>query len=341
MARVRLTLPFCRGDFATTSNAYQTTCNGNPCNSSFIAVIDPTQSASSSLVYSSYLFNAAQTGGIALGSNNDVFVAGVPVANSVQTTTGAYQTSCSDPSAQNCGFFITRLDLSQTPANQLVYSTYVGGSTFSSNVSGYVPNQAGIAVDSNNNAIVAGPTGYTDFPTPNGYATSCPGGCADANDVVFELNSTGTSLNYGSYLDGSSGSVGYWVATNQNGDAIVAGSTGSSDFPVSSNALISSCVACASGGRTGFVSELNPAAVGSASLVYSSFMGGSGRAEYNVTGPSEVAIWLAVDTNGDAYLTGGTDSIDFPVVGGLPFRRSGRMPGRHVELSRRGIHFEI
>jgi hypothetical protein len=279
-------------------------------------------------VYSSYLFNAAQTGGIALGTNNDVFVTGVPVANSAQTTTGAYQTSCPNASAPNCGFFVTKLDLSQTtPTNQLVYSTYVAGSAYSSKVGGYVASQVGIAVDSNNNAIVAGPTGCSDFPTPNGYATSCPGGCADANDIVFELNSTGTSLNYASYLGGSSGSVGYWVATNKNGDAIVVGSKGSSDFPVSTNALTSSCVACASGGQTGFVSELNLAATGAASLIYASFFGGSGRSEYTTKASIETAVWLAVDQNGDAYLTGDTDSIDFPVAGGCPPPIRAYVPG--------------
>ena len=315
-------------DFPVTANAFQSTCSGSPfCNTSFISLIDPSESGTNSLVYSSYLFNDAQTGGIAVDSNDDVYVAGIPGgANTIQTTTGAFQAACPNASAFNCGFFVTKMDLTRTPANQLVYSTYVAGTTFPY-TGGYFAQNTGIAVDSNHNAIVAGPTGFSDFPTPNGLVTSCPNGCSDENDVVFVLNSTGTALDYGTYLGGSNGSNGYWVATNSNGDAYVAGSTGSSDFPVSSNALDATCVACAGSGSTGFVSELNPAASGSASLLYSSFVGGSGRPEYFSPGPPEVATSMAVDNNGDAFIVGDTNSIDFPVVGGLPSADQGVCPG--------------
>ncbi len=317
-------------DFPLTANAYQSTCSGSTfCNSSFIAVIDPSKSGTSSLVYSSYLFNDAQTGGIAVDSSGRVYVAGIPGgAGSIQATAGAYQTSCGDPSAINCGFFVTKLDLTQLPANQLVYSTYVGGTSYGSS-GGYTPWRTGIAVDSHNNAIVAGPTGYTNFPTPNGITTSCPGGCASASEVVFELNPDGTALNYGTYLGGANGSLGNWVVTDSSGNAYVAGTTGSSDFPLSANALTPTCVPCANGAATGFVAELNPAGVGAASLLYSSFMGGSGRPVYKKPqgAPGEGAMEIAVDSGGDAYVVGTTDSIDFPVAGGLPGADQGVCPG--------------
>jgi hypothetical protein len=315
-------------DFPTSAKAYQSSCTGSTfCESSFITVLDPSESGTSSLVYSSFLFNDAQTGGIALDSADDIYVSGIPGGpGSIVTTPGAYQTACPAPAALNCGFFVTKLDITQASANQLVYSSYVSGTTATAG-GGYSPQQSGIALDSNDDAIVAGPTIFSDFPTHNGYQSSCPGGCTVQNNVVFELNPTGTGLNYSTYLGGAAGASGYRVATNSGGDAFVAGITGSADFPVSSNALTSTCVACASAGSTGFVSEFNPAASGSASLLYSSFVGGSGRVEYHGVGPAEAALAMAVDSAGDAYITGTTDSVDFPTQNGLPMADEGICPG--------------
>jgi Beta-propeller repeat len=134
--------------------------------------------------------------------------------------------------------------------------------------------------------------------------------------VVFELNSTGSNLNYGSYLSGTNGSLGAGIASAPNGDIYLSGTTGSSNYPVSSNALQPTCVACAGGGgtgETGFVTVLNPTASGSSSLVYSSFTGGSGRSIH--LGEGEVAQAIVVDSHGDAYLAGDTNSLNFPTKG--------------------------
>jgi Beta-propeller repeat len=304
-------------NYPVTSNAYDSTCpgpSGTGCQSTFISVIDPTKSGTSSLFYSTYLGGTDEDlgTGIALDSNDHIYVAGLAESTNFPTTMGAYQTSCPGGTAGNCGFFVSKFDITQsTPANQLVYSTYVGG-TMSAPAAGRGP-LVSIAVDSNDNAIVGGPTEFLDFPTPDGLQTTCAGGCAQPSEVVFELNSSGTEINYGSFVTGSNGTLGAGLATGANGYIYVSGTTGSSDLPVSSNALEPTCVACPGGGgtgETGFVTVLNPAATGTASLIYSSYEGGSGRPKR--AGLAEVADALAVDSAGGGYITGTTNSVDFP-----------------------------
>ncbi len=102
-------------------------------------------------------------------------------------------------------------------------------------------------------------------------------------------------LVYSTYLGGSDGDSAGSVAVDRWGNAYVTGSTGSSDFPITAGAFQTTCCGA-------FVTKLNP--VGSA-LVYSTYLGGSDGA---------YGAGIAVDASGDAVVTGGTDSITFPVT---------------------------
>jgi hypothetical protein len=173
----------------------------------------------------------------------------------------------------------------------LVFSTYLGGSDFDGG--------AGIAVDGAGNTYVAGTTGSTDFPTtPGAFQTSLRG--AELDDVfVTKLNATGSALVYSTYLGGSFFDDATGIAVDAAGNAYVTGGTSSNNFPTTPGAF----QRVPGGDDDAFVTKLNP--TGSA-LVYSTYLGGSGFDD-----PSGIAI----DTTGNAYVTGGTDS-DFPTTPG-------------------------
>ena len=186
----------------------------------------------------------------------------------------------------------------------LVYSTYLGGS---GNDGGAAAGMS-IAVDSASNAYVSGSTTSTDFPTVGPLQAAHAGGQADV--FVSKLNPTGTTLVYSTYLGGSSdestpggelGGRGPGIAVDSLGSAYVTGRTTSNDFPTV-NPLQASCTA-PFGCDDAFVSKLSP--TGDA-LIYSTFLGGSG---------GEFGSDVAVDSARNAYVTGGTSSLnDFPTA---------------------------
>jgi len=170
----------------------------------------------------------------------------------------------------------------------LAYSTYLGGSG--------VDEGHGIAVDSAGNAYVTGQTASTNFPTANAVQGTYGGGTRDA--FVTKLNANGSALLYSTYLGGSGEDLGSVIAVDSAGNAYVAGTTASTNFPTA-NALQGTN---AGGNTDSFVTKLN--ANGSA-LVYSTYLGGNGE---------DLGYGIAVDSAGNAYVTGVTDSTNFPTA---------------------------
>ena len=147
------------------------------------------------------------------------------------TTSGVFQTSNNDASGTA---FVTELNSTGTALN---YSTYLGGS---GDANGNGDAGAGIAVDSSNNTYVTGQTYSTDFPTtPGAFQTS--NNDASGSAFVTELNSTGTALNYSTYLGGSGGlcggDAGYGIAVHSSSITYVTGQTCSIDFPTTAGAF--------------------------------------------------------------------------------------------------------
>jgi len=251
-------------------------------------VIDP------ALSYATYLGgNSADDGaGIAVDASGSAYVVGTTNSTNFPTTAGAAQTSNS--AVDNV--FVTKMN----PAgNGLVYSTYLGGN------GGDVG--AGIAVDSAGRAYVTGHTNSTDFPTKNAYqgAKSAGAGANSAgnNDAfVARLNAAGGALDYGSLLGGSLDDEAQGIAVDGAGVAYVTGFTYSSDFPTTSGA---SQTVYNNGGDS-FVAKVNTNASGTASLAYSTYLGG---------GAADFANAIAIDAAGAAYVTGSTASADFPTMG--------------------------
>ncbi|HWT00008.1 MAG TPA: SBBP repeat-containing protein [Pyrinomonadaceae bacterium] len=171
----------------------------------------------------------------------------------------------------------------------LEYSTYLGG--------GLQDGARGIAVDAARNAYIAGYTRSEDFPTKNPLQAenAAPGVFTDA--FVTKLNSTGSALVYSTYLGGGDNDEARNIAVDASGNAYVAGSTYSTNFPTA-NAI----QATMAGTFDAFVTKLN--AAGSA-LVFSTYLGGGG---------GDQAWDIAVDSQGNALVTGGTGSTDYPTV---------------------------
>jgi hypothetical protein len=229
----------------------------------------------SSIVYSTYLGGSGgEPGdGIAVDDSGNAYVTGLTNSTDFPTQS-PYQTY-----QGGSDVFVSKLSAS---GSSLVYSTYLGGT---SRDNGY-----DIAVDDSGNAYVTGLTYSTDFPTQSPYQTD-----QDSADVfVAKLSASGSSLVYSTYLGGNGVDIGDGVAVDGSGNAYVTGLTYSTDFPTQSPYQTDQDSADV------FVAKLS--ASGS-SLVYSTYLGGS----YTDCGYS-----IAVDGSGNAYVTGGTHSTNFP-----------------------------
>jgi len=244
--------------------------------------------AGSLRVYSTYLGgggNDAATG-IALYTDplgkTFPYVTGFTQSTNFPTTSGALQTSSSG--GQNA--FVAELN---DTGSALVYSSFLGAS-------GRVE---GIAVDGSGDAYVTGSTSSASFPTTTGAFQTAFKGSADAFIAKVDPTLTGTaSLLYSTYLGAGGNVIGNAIAVDDSGNAYVTGSTSSAKFPTSSGAFQSAVA----GQSDAFVAKLNPA--GNA-LVYSTYLGGS---------TTDVGNGIAVDSTGNAYVTGYTDSTNFPIM---------------------------
>ncbi|QAY65095.1 SBBP repeat-containing protein [Paenibacillus protaetiae] len=172
----------------------------------------------------------------------------------------------------------------------LVYSTYLGGSGNDE--------PFGIAVDATGSVYVTGITTSTDFPLTPGAVQTTFGG--DREVFVTKLNPSGTALVYSTYLGGSANDSGQNIAVDAEGNAYITGRTYSDNFPVTPGAVQT----IFGGSSDVFVTKLNP--TGSA-LVYSTYLGGTGH---------DYGLGIAVDSAGEAYVTGFTASADFPTTTG-------------------------
>ena len=241
--------------------------------------------AGSALIYSTYLGGSGEDGGgaIAVDASGNAYVTGdtnstdFPTASPIQSAFGG----------GNRDAFVAKLNAA---GNAFVYSTYLGG--------GALDRGAGVAVDTSGNAYVTGESSSDDFPTtPGAFQMTYNGGLKDA--FVAKLSAAGTALLYSTYLGGTGGEGGSGIAVDTTGNAHITGTTFSADFPTTPEALQSTITT-----QPAFITKLST--TGDA-LVYSTFLGGSG-----IDQPSSIAVGPA----GNAYITGGTHSTDFPTTPG-------------------------
>jgi photosystem II stability/assembly factor-like uncharacterized protein len=329
-------------------------------------VIDP------AIVYSSYLGGSndgSRANGITVYTDTATgrvyaYVTGRTWAPDFPTKNAIQPTNHLDSDA-HMEAFVTKLDMSASGNNSVVYSTYLGGSGNDG--------ANGIAVDPSGNAYIAGRTeSYADFPLVNA-PTQGRGGA-----FVTELNAIGTAIVYSMSFGGDSAQA---IAVDASGNAYVTGwaeggvpvtaNAYQSVFIGNSNAFVSKIAPPSSSnpasfvystylgtdeckgsgiavdssgniyitgtaryglpvvsgfqtftrnGKTGnpFMAKLDPSASGVASLVYSTYLGGTG----NGNGDGDEGWAIAADSAGNAYITGTSKSTDFPTTPGA-FRTSG------------------
>ena len=260
-------------------------------------VIDP------SVVYSTYLGGTHydQANAIAVNSSG-VYVTGYTSSSNFPTTAGAYQTENNEVNGYNV--FVTELNPAGTA---LIYSTYLGGSGQDYGTA--------IALDSSGDAYVTGYTRSGNFPTLHplsGGGNLLDGAYQEA--FVAALNPTGTGLIYSTYLGGTGtsidgqayGDTGYGIAVSSAG-VFVTGQTYSSNFPTN-NPLPGGGSLGVNATANAFVSLLTFDTDGDElRLASSTYLGGNNK---------DGGFAIAVDSNNNAYVTGVTNSDNFPTTDG-------------------------
>jgi len=194
----------------------------------------------------------------------------------------------------------------------LLFSTYLGGS------SGDLV--TGIALDGSNNAYVTGITVSSDFPITSGSYQTSQKGTGD-NAFIAAIKSDGSAKIYATYLGGSGSNDAMGLAVDSAGEAYVTGSTSSTDFPTVNPAQSTNA-----GGLDVFVTKFNASGSG---LLFSTYYGGT---------LDETGTGIALDTFGDAYVTGRTASSTYP-FSGTPFQSAlgGSSDAFVTELSNTGF----
>jgi len=187
----------------------------------------------------------------------------------------------------------------------LTFSTYLAGSTGNDKV-------FGVATDAAGNIYVTGSTDSTDFPThlPEQPAcNTCGAGSPPSSDAfITKLDPTGATVVYSTYLGGSGRDEGHAIGVDAAGNAVVAGITFSTDFPSLHAITPATCCAGAV-----FVTSLS--ADGSA-LNYSGVIGTVVPTGANMLSIPANLVALAIDSTGNAYVTGMTNSSAFPTTPG-------------------------
>jgi len=218
--------------------------------------------------------------------------------------------------------FVTRIDTTKTGTNSLIYSTYLGGTGSGSGSYPYGDAGWGIAADTSNNAYVVGITSSTDLPTTaNALQATAPATVGTTAGVfVARVNTAppggSSSLTYLTYLLGSTvnGDFGYAIALGPNNVAYVTGTTLDPGFPAPTGPSSGAYQTTDSAQGRAFVTLIDTTKSGNASLKYSTYLGGSN---------GDTGFGIAVDSQGNAYIGGSTNSPDFPVTGGaLQFSRA-------------------
>ncbi len=269
-------------DFPVQSPIYGYSGNGD----AFVAKIS---ASGDSLVYSTYLGGSGSDDaiGIAVDDSGSVYVTGSTKSSDFKTTPSPVSVY-----AGNGDAFLTKLDA----AGSLVYSRYLGG--------GNADRGHSLAVDDGGNVYLTGRTKSPGIATTGAYDEGCgtDGNCNYGtsywNDAyITKVDGTGNVV-YWTYLGGSAADQGCGIAVDVSGNAYVVGRSGSSDFPVESP--IQGHGTYAGGNDDAFVAKVSASG---AALSYSTYLGGAG---------DDTCSGIAVDVSGNAYVTGYTDSSDFP-----------------------------
>ncbi len=310
------------GDKAGGTPPYQTP-------NAFVAKLDPTKSGAASLIYSTYLGGSGVASshgldgdvatGIAVDAEGEAYVAGITYStNFPNLNCGSFGVGNNKAASNVNNGFVTELN---SAGNGLVYSCYIHGSDGApASRIAIVPGCA-----SNCAAYVSGSTtssGPGDFVIVNGSQTGNPDQNSNSAAYLMVIAGGGGSIQYSTFYGGSGtpdgGEVASGIAVDSSGRAYMTGLTYSLDLPLQ-NPLQVSNNGATNGDSTAFVAEFDPSRSGAASLVYSSYLGGSG---------GETGSGIAVDASGHIVVDGITASVDFPVVKPFQANHNGAASGQ-------------
>lgn len=243
-------------------------------------IIDP-------LVYSTFIggaeFESCRT--IALDNDSNVYISGYTRSPNYPTTAGAYDQGNNN---YNKSVFVTKLNASGA---ELVYSTFIEGRSEDLSWD--------IDVDSDGNAYITGYTESIDFPTTTNAFDRNHVGTVEI--FITKLNTSGTDLVYSTFIGGKSYEYGYGISIDPDGNAYITGSTFSVDYPTTTGAYDNSHNDSYYG-NDAFITKLNSDGTG---LVYSTFIGGES---------DDRGYAIAIDYSGNAYITGYSESSNYPAV---------------------------
>ncbi|MHB8486871.1 MAG: choice-of-anchor D domain-containing protein [Candidatus Acidiferrales bacterium] len=282
---------------APTLNGFRTAYGGGA-SDGFLAEF---ASASGALVYSTYFGINATVGSssVAVDANGNAYVAGFTSMPVNFPATNAFQSTYGGGAFDG---FVMQIN-PKLAARGLVYASFLGGSQSDRAMA--------IAVDASvpPDAYITGATQSPDFIPSSGvtnaaYQPALKGSSNAFLAVVSQKTTSQTtggvpSIQYETYLGGTSADTGAAIAVLSPTQVYVAGSTSSGDFPI----LCS--LQGFSGTQDAFLTELNPTIGGAASLIYATFLGGSATTEANS---------VAADSAGDAIVFGDTLSHDYPLA---------------------------
>jgi len=240
---------------------------------------------------------------IAVDASGDAYIGGETDSTNFKTVSPIQSSNAGTDDG-----FVAKLN----PAGSaFLFSTYLGGS------SGDLV--TGIALDSSKNAYVTGITVSSDFPFTTGAFQTAQSGSGD-NGFVTEIKADGSATIYSTYLGGSATNDALGIAVDSAGEAVVTGTTNSTNFPTANAAQTTNA-----GGYDVFVTKFNSAGTG---LLFSTYYGGT---------LDESGTGIALDSFGDAYVTGRTASSTFPVSGSFQGALSGTSDAFVTELSNTGF----
>jgi hypothetical protein len=273
--------------FPFTDGAFDESYNDGG-NDAFVAKLNEDGSG---LVYATYLggTDSEQGGGITVDAAGNAYIIGGTRSTDFPTTSGAFSETHNSGGNKN-DVFVTKLS---ADGSALVFSTFLGGRN---GEVGY-----GIGVDESGYVYVSGGTASPNFPvTPGAFSTSYNGG---GDTYIAKFTPDGGALVFATYLGGSGSDGARGMAFDASGNVFVTGGTDSTDFSTTLGAFDQTYNG---GDADAFIVKLS--ADGSA-LIYSTFLGGSDSV-------GDGAGDIEVDSAGNAYVIGGTQSDDFPVTPG-------------------------
>jgi PKD repeat protein len=252
--------------------------------------------------------------GLAPDVFGNAFVTGETLSQDFPATPGAFDNVSKIGSPPNYDVFVLKLS---SDGSQPLWCTFLGSSG-----NDYAH---GIAVDDYGFAYICGNTFDFDFPVTGFAFDSTYNGYGDA--FAVKLNIAGSALVFSTFIGGEYVDHGYAIALDEYQNVYLTGSTASMEFPTTEGAFCRS-IHAGSGLEDAFAAKLY---ANGSSLAYSTFLGGGGV---------DFGAGIAADGHGRAFVAGGTDSYDFPVLGGALGRLSGHMDAFVTRLDPGGSALE-